>query len=72
MCLGEHTVALCDDDGVGLGFEGFHVHRPAQRDAEALQAALKDEVIPLYYQRDRDGLPRAWIKRMKRAIRTMG
>jgi starch phosphorylase len=30
------------------------------------------EVVPLYYQRDRDGVPRAWIKRMKRAIRTLG
>jgi starch phosphorylase len=31
-----------------------------------------DQVIPLYYQRDRDALPRAWIKRMKRTIRTLG
>ncbi len=29
-------------------------------------------MIPLYYQRDRDGLPRGWIKRMKRTIRTLG
>jgi starch phosphorylase len=29
-------------------------------------------VIQLYYQRDPDGLPRGWIKRMKRAIRTLG
>ena len=35
-------------------------------------AALREEVIPLYYQRDRDGLPRGWIKRMKRTIRTLG
>jgi starch phosphorylase len=33
---------------------------------------LGDEVIPLYYERDRDGLPRQWIARMKRAIRTLG
>ena len=25
-----------------------------------------------YYDRDRDGLPRGWIARMKRAIRTLG
>ncbi len=42
------------------------------RDAEALLRVLKDEVIPMYYDRDRDGLPRAWIARMKRAIRTLG
>jgi starch phosphorylase len=29
-------------------------------------------VIPLYYQRDRDGLPRGWIQRVKRAIVTLG
>ena len=33
---------------------------------------LQEEVIPLYYHRDVDGLPREWIKRMKRTIRTLG
>ncbi len=42
------------------------------RDAEALVKVLRDEVIPLYYDRDSDGLPRRWIARMKRAIRTLG
>jgi glucan phosphorylase len=42
------------------------------RDGEALYRTLREEVIPLYYQRDRDGLPRGWIKRMKRTIRTLG
>jgi starch phosphorylase len=42
------------------------------RDGEDLYRVLKDEVIPLYYQRDKDGLPRGWIKRMKRTIRTLG
>ncbi|PYR53204.1 MAG: alpha-glucan phosphorylase [Acidobacteria bacterium] len=42
------------------------------RDGEALLCALRDTVIPLYYERDRDGLPRKWIARMKRAIRTLG
>jgi starch phosphorylase len=42
------------------------------RDADDLYQVLRDEVIPLYYQRDPDGLPRGWIKRMKRTIRTLG
>jgi glycogen phosphorylase len=42
------------------------------RDGEDLMRALREEVIPLFYQRDRDGLPRGWIKRMKRTIRTLG
>ena len=42
------------------------------RDSEDLYRVLKEEVIPLYDQRDRDGLPHGWIKRMKRTIRTLG
>ena len=42
------------------------------RDGADLYRVLRDEVIPLYYQRDRDGLPRGWIHRMKRTIRTLG
>ncbi|HUE14885.1 MAG TPA: hypothetical protein VMR25_12020, partial [Planctomycetaceae bacterium] len=37
-----------------------------------LYRVLKEQVIPLYYQRDHDGLPLAWITRMKAAIRTLG
>jgi starch phosphorylase len=43
-----------------------------KRDGEDLYRVLRDELIPLFYQRDRDGLPRGWIKRMKRTIRTLG
>lgn len=42
------------------------------RDGDDLYRVLHDEVIPLYYHRDNDGLPRGWIKRMKRTIRTLG
>ena len=42
------------------------------RDGEALRRVLSEEVVPLYYGRDADGLPREWIRRMKRAIRTLG
>ena len=42
------------------------------RDADAMLRVLHDHVIPLYYNRDADGLPRQWIARMKRAIRTLG
>ena len=37
-------------------------------DAEALYRLLSDEIVPCFYDRDSDGLPRAWILRMKRAI----
>ena len=43
-----------------------------RRDADALRQTLVEQVIPLYYERDQDGVPRAWTARMKRAIRTLG
>jgi starch phosphorylase len=43
-----------------------------QRDGDDLYRVLREQVIPLYYERDRDGLPIGWIKRMKRTIRTLG
>ena len=42
------------------------------RDALALRHVLRSEVVPLYYDRDRHGLPLEWIGRIKRAIRTLG
>jgi starch phosphorylase len=56
--------------GTGRTHSNLNVHDA--RDGEDLMRALREEVIPLYYQRDRDGLPRGWIKRMKRTIRTLG
>ncbi|MGA2377294.1 MAG: alpha-glucan family phosphorylase [Candidatus Sulfotelmatobacter sp.] len=56
--------------GTGRTHSNMNVHDT--RDAEDLRRALREEVIPLFYQRDRDGLPRGWVKRMKRTIRTLG
>lgn len=56
--------------GKGRTHSNMDVHD--SRDGEELYRVLRDELIPLYYQRDRDGLPRGWIKRMKRTIRTLG
>ena len=57
---------------IGMGETHTSINVHDTRDGEALQAVLEDEVVPLYYDRDRDGLPRKWIARMKRAIRTLG
>jgi starch phosphorylase len=61
-------------NGFAIGMGETHTSTDIQdkRDAEALLKVLRDQVIPLYYDRDRDGLPRKWIARMKRAIRTLG
>jgi starch phosphorylase len=41
-------------------------------DAEALYGLLENEVVPLFYKRDNDGVPRDWAQVMKEAIRTAG
>lgn len=39
-----------------------------QADADWLYDQIGSQIAPCYYDRDGDGLPRAWIERMKRAI----
>jgi starch phosphorylase len=40
-------------------------------DAEALYRLLEDEVVPAFYERDAQGVPRRWLARVKQAIRTV-
>ena len=42
------------------------------RDGDDLLRVVRDQVIPLYYERDKDGLPHDWIQRMKRSMKTLG
>jgi starch phosphorylase len=39
-------------------------------DADALYRVLESEVVPLFYKRDADDVPRGWVQVMKEAIRT--
>ncbi len=61
-------------NGFAIGSGRTHVNSDIQddRDAEYLRNVLRNEVIPLYYDRDADDLPLEWINRMKRSIRTLG
>ncbi|MEQ1757671.1 MAG: alpha-glucan family phosphorylase [Vicinamibacterales bacterium] len=56
--------------GMGETHSSTDVHDT--RDAAALLSTLRDQIVPLYFDRDMDGLPRQWIARVKRAIRTLG
>jgi starch phosphorylase len=40
-------------------------------DAESLYAQLEREIVRLYYDCDRNGIPQGWVKRMKASIRTI-
>ncbi len=57
---------------IGMGETHSSVEMHDNMDAEALNKALYEEVIPLYFDRDRDGLARGWISRMKSSIRSLG
>ncbi len=41
------------------------------RHANALYDILENEVVPQFYDRDANGVPRAWVARMKRSLRTL-
>ncbi len=56
--------------GMGETHSSIEVHD--QMDADGLYRAMNEEVIPLFYDRDNDGLPRGWLARMKSSIRSLG
>jgi starch phosphorylase len=59
----------------GWGIPGDTVYDPViqdTRDAAMLYDLLEHEVAPLFYDRDRDGIPRGWVRRIKRSLRTNG
>jgi glycogen phosphorylase len=41
------------------------------RDAGTLYRLLEQEVVPAFYDRDAEGLPRAWLARIRASIRTL-
>ena len=43
------------------------VHEDEDRtDAESVYSMLEKEIVPLYYERDRRGVPHQWIKSLKK------
>jgi starch phosphorylase len=41
------------------------------RDAASLRLVIENEVIPLFYDRGRNGLPHEWLKRVRRSLATL-
>jgi starch phosphorylase len=60
-------------NGFAIGKGAHHVDEKITdaRDAKDLYRVLVEEVIPLYYDRDIDGLPRHWIGRMMNSISSL-
>ncbi len=57
-------------NGFAIGKGTSHVSDEItdRRDGESLYRVLEEEVIPTYYRRDVDGLPRDWIRMMMHSI----
>jgi starch phosphorylase len=49
----------------------FDANAQDARDAAALYDLLEQHVVPAFYDRDTDGVPRAWLTRMRASIRTL-
>jgi starch phosphorylase len=57
-------------NGWAIG-DGLGIADPEEEDkadVEALYRLLEEEIIPLYYERDRNGVPRGWLHMVKEAI----
>jgi glycogen phosphorylase len=56
----------------GAGVEGEDDATQDARHAHALYDLLEQQVIPLFHDRDADGIPRRWLAIVKRSLRTNG
>ncbi len=59
----------------GWGIQSLHDNADVQaqdhHDAEQLYRLLEQEAVPLFYQRDLDGIPRGWLQLVKESLRTV-
>lgn len=62
------------DIGWAIGSGEYYENQELQDEIEskALYDLLEREIIPAFYERGRDGLPREWIGKMKESIRYVG
>jgi starch phosphorylase len=56
---------------IGKGTTHASDHLGDQRDGEELFRVLESQVVPLFYDRDSDGLPRRWIETMVNSISSL-
>jgi glycogen phosphorylase len=56
---------------IGAGEEYTDLTYQDDVESRAIYDLIEQELIPLFYTRTSDGLPRGWLRRMKRAITTL-
>jgi starch phosphorylase len=57
---------------IPLAAETEDVDAQDASDAEHLYRLLEEDIVPLYYDRDANGVPTGWVDRMRNAIRVAG
>ena len=56
---------------IGDDIEGYDPNKEDESDAAALYRLLEEEIVPLYYERDRLGVPKGWVRMIKEAINSI-
>ncbi|MBM3156929.1 MAG: alpha-glucan family phosphorylase, partial [Chloroflexi bacterium] len=56
---------------IGDGPEAARMDSEDKTDAEAIYQLIEKQIVPLYYERDRDGVPHGWLRVVKEAIRSI-
>lgn len=56
---------------IGNGSEHSNWDIQDHMDAQSLYKVLESEVVPMFYDRDPDGIPRRWVARQKHSLRTL-
>jgi starch phosphorylase len=56
---------------IGDDIGTYDQNREDDADAVALYRLLEEEIVPLYYQRDRSGVPRGWVQMIKESIKSV-
>ncbi|MBN2355963.1 alpha-glucan family phosphorylase [candidate division KSB1 bacterium] len=56
---------------IGRGEEFDNPEEQDKYDAESLYSLLEQEIVPLFYNRSANGLPREWIRMMKNSIQNL-
>jgi len=56
---------------IGDGREHADTAKQDEMDLGSLYEVLETEVVPMFYDRDEDDVPRDWIQRQKNALRTL-
>ena len=56
---------------VGDDIGAYDPDKEDESDAEALYRLLEEKIVPLYYERDRLGVPRGWVRMVKESIKSI-